>query len=333
MRKRRRDALVAELAEAGDDHRRLAQLGAALAEAEAELSQAEDDWLSLSEEGELSGDGISTAGSAPERIAPARRDRTRLSTKCSGLERGRALHGGSDHRRKEMIMRQPTLSSRRAERHPSNGHSDAAGVVSGRSWCCPLLAVQALFLVIAASTMPAHAAGTGSVSGVVRTLTGKPVPQRSGDVPAHTAAAFTTVTAGRRLLQPAEPAVRRLHDRGHGELLRRLCRTRSRSTAPETKDLVLGFQHDTFGHVCRRIRTRHVRPEHDAVPHRRRCDRTELQLRLPVPVLRRAEDAGVHLDQRVPDVHGAAAAAFTRRTSHSSTRTRRLMASSRSGTT
>ena len=47
----RRDALVVELANAGDDHRRLAQLGAELVDAEAELSQAEDDWLALGEEG------------------------------------------------------------------------------------------------------------------------------------------------------------------------------------------------------------------------------------------------------------------------------------------
>jgi ATP-binding cassette subfamily F protein uup len=47
---RRRDALVADLADAGDDHRKLAEIGAALAAAEAQLHQAEDEWLTLSEE-------------------------------------------------------------------------------------------------------------------------------------------------------------------------------------------------------------------------------------------------------------------------------------------
>jgi hypothetical protein len=47
---RRRDALVSDIEVAGDDHRRLAEVGAALAEAEAELSGLEDEWLALSEE-------------------------------------------------------------------------------------------------------------------------------------------------------------------------------------------------------------------------------------------------------------------------------------------
>jgi len=47
---RRRDALASDIEVAGDDHRRLAEVGAALADAEAELSRAEDEWLALSEE-------------------------------------------------------------------------------------------------------------------------------------------------------------------------------------------------------------------------------------------------------------------------------------------
>jgi len=47
---RRRNALASDIEVAGDDHRRLAEVGAALADAEAELSRAEDEWLALSEE-------------------------------------------------------------------------------------------------------------------------------------------------------------------------------------------------------------------------------------------------------------------------------------------
>ena len=47
---RRRNALAIELQAASDDHRRLAEIGAALADADADLATAEDDWLSLSEE-------------------------------------------------------------------------------------------------------------------------------------------------------------------------------------------------------------------------------------------------------------------------------------------
>ncbi len=47
---RRRDVLAADIGDVSDDHVRLAEIGAALAAAEAELTTAEDEWLALSEE-------------------------------------------------------------------------------------------------------------------------------------------------------------------------------------------------------------------------------------------------------------------------------------------
>jgi hypothetical protein len=47
---RRRDELTAALAEGTADHRRMAEMGAELAAAEADLARAEDEWLALADE-------------------------------------------------------------------------------------------------------------------------------------------------------------------------------------------------------------------------------------------------------------------------------------------
>ncbi len=47
---RQREVLAADLATATHDHQRLAEVGAALAEADVAVAEAEDAWLALSEE-------------------------------------------------------------------------------------------------------------------------------------------------------------------------------------------------------------------------------------------------------------------------------------------
>jgi uncharacterized protein involved in exopolysaccharide biosynthesis len=53
-RQRRRDTVTAALTEAGD-HQEMTRLGAELAEAQRDLDEAEDQWLSLAEEAEQRG--------------------------------------------------------------------------------------------------------------------------------------------------------------------------------------------------------------------------------------------------------------------------------------
>src|SRR4051794_20017048 len=113
----------------------------------------------------------------------------------------------------------------------------------------PFIACQ-LAVVLLATASPAHAVSTGSVSGSVRTLTGTPVPDTVVTL-ARSGGGFTTVTNANggysRSGLPFDDYEVQVQEPCFDDVAVPVT-----VDGAETKDVVLGFEHDVFGHVCQR---------------------------------------------------------------------------------